>query len=69
MSLIIRGGTVVNADQSFTADVYCEDGIIQAVGADMDAPSGVEILDAGGCYVMPGGIDPILICSCRLWVL
>ena len=37
MSLIIRGGTVVNADQSFTADVYCEDGIIQAVGADMDA--------------------------------
>ena len=24
----------------------------------MDAPSGVDIVDAGGCYVMPGGIDP-----------
>ena len=28
MSLIIRGGTVVNADQSFTAEFFCEDGII-----------------------------------------
>ena len=28
MSLIIRGGTVVNADQSFTADFFCEDVII-----------------------------------------
>ena len=27
MSLIIRGGTVVNADQSFTAGFFCEDGI------------------------------------------
>ena len=58
MSVIIKGGIVVNADQSFRADVYCEDGIIQAVGPDMDAPSGVDIVDAGGCYVMPGGIDP-----------
>ena len=28
MSLIIRGGTVVNADQSFTTDFFYEDGII-----------------------------------------
>ena len=58
MPVIVKGGTVVNSDQSFQADVYCEDGIIQAVGPDMDAPSGVEVFDAGGCYVMPGGIDP-----------
>jgi len=58
MSLIIKGGTVVNADQSFRADVYCDEGIIQALGPDMDAPSGVDVIDAGGCYVMPGGIDP-----------
>ena len=58
MSVIIKGGTVVNADQLFRADVYCDDGIIQAVGPDMDAPLGVDVVDAGGCYVMPGGIDP-----------
>ena len=28
MSLIIRCGTVVNADQYFTTDFFCEDGII-----------------------------------------
>jgi len=58
MSVIIKGGTVVNSDHSFRADVYCDDGIIQAVGPDMDAPLGVDVVDAGGCYVMPGGIDP-----------
>ena len=28
MSLILRGGTVVNADQSLPAEFFCEDGII-----------------------------------------
>lgn len=58
MSLLIRGGTVVNADASRRADVYMEDGIIKAVDENLDAPSGAEVIDAGGQYVMPGGIDP-----------
>ena len=28
MSLLIRGGTVVNADRAFRADVYCDRGSI-----------------------------------------
>ncbi len=58
MSVLIRGGTVVNADQSIRADVLCADGKIVAVGPDLDAPAGAEVVDAGGQYVMPGGIDP-----------
>ena len=58
MSILVRGGTVVTADQSFQADVYCENGIIKAVGQDLDAPAGAEVVDVGGAYVMPGGIDP-----------
>ena len=29
--LLIKGGTVVNADRKFEADVFCEDGIIKLV--------------------------------------
>ncbi len=58
MSVIIKGGTVVTAEQTFRADVITEGEKIVAVGPDLQAPSGAEVVDAGGCYVMPGGIDP-----------
>lgn len=58
MSLHIKGGTVVTADRSWRADVITKDGQIVAVGPDLETPSGAELVDAGGCYVMPGGIDP-----------
>ncbi|WP_259780143.1 dihydropyrimidinase [Aestuariispira ectoiniformans] len=58
MSLLIKGGTVVTADDEFRADVYCENGKIVAVGENLDVPGGAEVVDAGGQYVMPGGIDP-----------
>jgi dihydropyrimidinase len=58
MSLIIRGGTVVNADRAFRADVLCEGDKIVAVGESLDAPAGAKVVDAAGQYVMPGGIDP-----------
>ncbi len=58
MSVLIRGGTVVNAEQSFRADVLCDGGKIVAVGETLDAPSGAEVVDAGGQLVIPGGIDP-----------
>jgi len=58
MTVLIQGGTVVNADRSFRADVLCQDGLITAVGEGLDAPSGATRVDAGGQYVMPGGIDP-----------
>jgi len=57
-SLIIRGGTVVNHDHSRRADVLIDGETIVAVGSAIDAPSGATVVDAGGCYVMPGGIDP-----------
>ncbi len=57
-SVLIRGGTVVNAEQSVAADVLCEGGTIVAVGPDLTQPSGGTVIDAGGALVIPGGIDP-----------
>ena len=37
MSLIIRGGSFVNADQDFTADFFCEDVVIH-INIPIDAP-------------------------------
>lgn len=58
MSILIRGGTVVNHDHSKRADVLIEDGKIVSIGQGLQAPKGVQIIDADGAYVMPGGIDP-----------
>jgi dihydropyrimidinase len=58
MTVLIQGGTVVNADRSFRADVLCENGLITAVAEGLAAPAGATVVDAGGQYVMPGGIDP-----------
>src|SRR3954453_9675525 len=58
MPLLIRGGTVVNHDHSRRADVLIDGATVVAVGQSLDAPTGSEIIDAGGAYVIPGGIDP-----------
>ena len=57
MSVLIKGGTVVNADTNTVADVLCEGGLITAVAPNLQAPAGCEVVDAGGLLVMPGGID------------
>lgn len=58
MALLIRGGTVVNHDHSRRADVLVDGETIAAVSPSIDPAAGMDVIDAGGCYVMPGGIDP-----------
>ncbi|MGB8814999.1 MAG: dihydropyrimidinase [Paracoccaceae bacterium] len=52
---VIKNGTVVTADLTYKADVLVEGGVITSIGPNL---AGDRVLDATGCYVMPGGIDP-----------
>jgi len=58
MTVLIKGGTLVTADQTYRGDVLCADGKIVEIGANIATPARGEVVDAGGQFVMPGGIDP-----------
>ena len=53
-SIVIKGGTVVDASGERRADVLVDEGGIVDVGADL---SGDRQLDASGCVVSPGFVD------------
>jgi dihydropyrimidinase len=58
MSVLIKGGTLVNSTREWRGDILTDGDVIVAVGDQLDAPAGAQVIDAGGCLVMPGGIDP-----------
>ncbi len=53
---LISGGTVVTAEGEFSGDVLIEGETIAAVGQ-LSAPEGAKLIDASGCFVLPGLID------------
>ena len=53
--LLIKGGTVVTASDSFLADVAVRGGTIVALGHDLGTAA--RVIDADGLLVLPGGID------------
>ncbi len=59
MSLLIRNGRVITASDDYVADVYCDDGKVAAIGANLPSTrfQADRTIDASGQYVMPGGID------------
>jgi dihydropyrimidinase len=57
MVILIKSGTLITAAETFSADILIEGEKIQAIGQGI-AADGVEVIDARGKLVMPGGIDP-----------
>jgi dihydropyrimidinase len=53
--LLISGGTVADVAETCRADVGIRDGKIVAIGRDLGAAD--RTIDAGGKYVLPGGIE------------
>ncbi len=55
MTVLIRGGLVLDQNGERRADVLVDDGVVSAVGSSLgDADT---VLDAGGCVVAPGFVD------------
>jgi len=55
MSVLIRGGRVLDGTGERSADVLVDDGQVVAVGNDLGEAG--TVLDAGGCIVAPGFVD------------
>ena len=57
MKILLRSGTLAHAHGLQSADILIENGRIAAVGENLQADNGTEVVDVNGCYVLPGGID------------
>lgn len=53
---VIRGGDVVTPDGVKRADIGVRNGEIAIIAADLGTAD--EVVEASGCFVMPGGVDP-----------
>jgi dihydropyrimidinase len=54
---VIRNGTVVTATDTYASDVGIVAGRVSAIARDLPTENAGKVIDAAGCYVMPGGID------------
>ena len=57
MRTVIQGGTIVNEGKTFDGAIVIEDGKIIAVAGEYPPDSSDEVIDASGCFVLPGIID------------
>lgn len=58
MSILIRGGRVIDPGTKTdkVQDLYVKDNVIEEIGEHLDCQAD-QVIDAEGCYVMPGLID------------
>jgi dihydropyrimidinase len=56
--ILIRGGTIVNADGRRDADLRIIGESIAEIGSGLKPGTGARVIDAAGRLVLPGGIDP-----------
>src|SRR3972149_2713145 len=57
MATLIRNGRIVTAVDDYAADILVDDGCIRTIGRQIAVGGDVEVHDAGGLLVLPGGVD------------
>lgn len=56
MSILIKNGRIITAEQDYVADIYIEKDKITTIGVDLKVQAD-KVIEATGKYVIPGGID------------
>lgn len=56
-TVLIKNGRFVTAVDDYQADVLIEDGRVHTIGRDIEVGDEVEVHDADGLLVIPGGVD------------
>jgi dihydropyrimidinase len=57
MAFLIKGGTLITAAETFAADLLVEGEHIAAIGPNLLAGEGTQVIDARGKLILPGGVD------------
>lgn len=58
MALLIQNGEIVTARERYFADIHCAGETITRIARGLTPTPDTEVIDARGCYVFPGFIDP-----------
>ncbi len=53
MSVLVKNGEIMTADERYVADLFCEDETITRIGRDLPAPNDAEVIDATGSMFSP----------------
>jgi dihydropyrimidinase len=56
-TLLVRGGILVTPEGTVEADLLAQGERIKAIGRDIPIAGDTRVVDAAGCYVLPGVID------------
>jgi len=57
VTLLVKGGTLVTPEGVVEADLLAQGERIKAIGRDLPMANDTRVVDAEGCYVLPGVID------------
>ncbi|MCZ6535986.1 MAG: dihydropyrimidinase [Chloroflexi bacterium] len=55
--VVIKNGRIITAVDDYTADILMEEERVQTIGRDIPVGADVEVHDAAGLLVLPGGVD------------
>jgi len=54
--ILIKNGLIADGVETAQGDILISQGVIARIGADLQF-RGAQVIDATGCYVLPGGVD------------